>query len=216
MIIKSERVTYANEELLLTNQRAVFWEKQNMLILSDLHIGKTAHFRKSGIPIPSKVLENDLQRLEKLIDHFQVEHIAVVGDMFHAEVNEDIAIFSKWNKTIKPLEWILIKGNHDKWNCTVYQELSIRTITPSLEIGPFTLIHNIRKLKEEKFYIAGHTHPGISIKGLGKQRIKLPCYQISDRQLRLPAFSLFTGLNTRKPSEMCVHYAFTEESIFQI
>lgn len=216
MIIKSERVKCMDQDLQLTNQRAVFWEKHHMLILSDLHIGKTAHFRKSGIAIPSKVLENDLDRLAGLIDYFKVEKVAIVGDMFHAEVNDDIAIFSKWTKSIKPVEWILVKGNHDKWPNTIYDDLSIKTLNPSLEMAPFTLIHNVRKLKEDKFYITGHTHPGVSIKGLGRQRIKLPCYQISDRQLRLPAFSLFTGLNTRKPSEMCTHYAFTEESIFQI
>lgn len=216
MIIKGKHVVCMDEELLLTNQRAVYWAKQDMIILSDLHIGKTAHFRKSGIPISSKVLVNDLARLKSILNHFCIKKVVVVGDMFHAEVNKDIDIFSKWTETIKPLEWILIKGNHDKWDDRFYESLSIKNLNYFLELKPFTLIHNVKVPKENHFYITGHTHPGINIKGKGKQRIKLPCYQISHNQLTLPAFSFFTGLNTRKPSETCIHYAFTEESIFKV
>ena len=215
MIIKSEEIHFGGERLMLTNHRAVYWEKPKTLILSDLHIGKTAHFRRSGIPISSKVLEKDLERLKLLINYFKVDKIVVVGDMFHAEINDDINLFSKWLKDFKNIEWILVKGNHDKWKNELYEQLSISVVN-SCNFDPFIMIHDLKDLKEDTFYISGHTHPGVSIKGKGKQRIKLPCYQLSDNQLQLPAFSLFTGLNTRKTTVMCVQYAFTEQSIFKV
>ena len=196
MIIKTEEIILKEEILQLTNQRAVYWEKHGMLILSDLHIGKTAHFRRSGIPISSKVLVNDLERLKILIEYFKVEKIVIVGDMFHAEINDDIYLFSNWLKDFEGLEWILIKGNHDKWPNSFYQKMSIQVIDKELQLHPFKLIHD-NKIVDDAFYI-------------------LPCYQIDNNELRLPAFSLFTGLNTRKTNELCLQYAFTDESIFKI
>ena len=51
------------QTLWLTAQRSIFWEEQKTLIVSDLHFGKTGHFRKSGIPVPQTIYKEDLQRL---------------------------------------------------------------------------------------------------------------------------------------------------------
>lgn len=53
------------EILIFTNLRAVFWKRENALIIIDLHIGKSAHFRKNGIAIPAGILEKDLKNLQK-------------------------------------------------------------------------------------------------------------------------------------------------------
>ncbi len=57
--IVTEHITIKQEKLTLTNQRAVYWKKQNDLILSDIHIGKTAHFRRHGIPMPDSIRPYD-------------------------------------------------------------------------------------------------------------------------------------------------------------
>ena len=59
MTLHTLEKTVQNEKLIFTNQRALFWEKNNSLIISDLHLGKTAYFRKNGIPVPSDILEDD-------------------------------------------------------------------------------------------------------------------------------------------------------------
>src|SRR3569623_749217 len=38
----------------LLPQRAIFWKKEKMLLLADMHLGKVNHFRRSGIPAPLK------------------------------------------------------------------------------------------------------------------------------------------------------------------
>ena len=43
-------------------------KRKNILFLADLHLGKINHFRRSGIPVPSKA--ND-RNLELLIDLLQ-------------------------------------------------------------------------------------------------------------------------------------------------
>ena len=88
-------------------------------------------------------------------------------------------------------------------------------IEKELEISPFTFVHEHLKKHSEQFVISGHTHPGVRIKGKGKQFLKLPCFQVSEHQIILPAFSLFTGLNTRSQPKDSVCYAFTDTSIFK-
>jgi len=216
MTIATANITCHDALLTLTNQRAVYWPEQRALILSDLHIGKTAHFRKSGIPVPSNILEQDLERLKTLILHFKPVKLLIVGDLFHAEFNKDISVFHLWMRQFKQLNLVLIKGNHDKHVFELYEGLTIDIISNYLEIAPFIFTHHISKVKDDAFYISGHTHPGVLLKGKGRQKIKLPCFQVSQQQLILPAFSLFTGLNTNNAPATCVNYAFTDTQLFKL
>lgn len=209
-----EHIAIKNEILTLTNQRAIYWKNKNALILSDIHIGKTAHFRRHGIPMPDDILQKDLERLKSLINYFEVHQLLIVGDLFHAETNSDMSTFKMWLKQFDNLKLILIKGNHDRQSNRLMDDLDIEVIT-KMNIGPFTLIHEPEERNSDSFTISGHTHPGVMIKGKGKQKLKLPCYQVTSNQIILPAFSLFTGLNTTSRPDEAICYAFTDASIFK-
>ncbi len=213
--IVTKHITIKNEELVLSNQRALYWQREYALILSDVHIGKTAHFRKHGIPMPDDVLQKDLERLKHLIYHFGAKTLLIVGDLFHAERNSDMATFKDWLSQFPKLKLILIKGNHDRQSQLLMDDLNIEVVT-NLVSGPFKFLHEPKDNDKEEFVISGHTHPGVLIRGKGKQKIKLPCYQITENQLVLPAFSLFTGLNTGNNTEEADYYAFTNTAIFKI
>ncbi|WP_299122668.1 ligase-associated DNA damage response endonuclease PdeM [uncultured Winogradskyella sp.] len=214
MVIIEEVIKVEDEFLSLTNQRAIHWKRKEALILSDVHIGKTAHFRKHGIPMPDGILQNDLERLKALIIHFKVKQLLIVGDLFHAEVNADMTTFKLWIEQFEDLKIVLIKGNHDRLSKQLLKDFKIEVET-ELQILPFVFVHEHDDSHNNSFTISGHTHPGISIKGKGKQRLKLPCYQLSSNQIILPAFSLFTGLNTRSQPKDSICYAFTDSSIFK-
>ena len=214
MTIVTEHITIKNEELILTNQRALYWQREDAVILSDVHIGKTAHFRKHGIPMPDDVLQKDLERLKQLILHFDAKTLLIVGDLFHAERNSDMSTFKKWLGQFTKLKLILIKGNHDRQSRRLMDDLNIEA-AKQLDIEPFVFLHDPLENNEKFFTISGHTHPGVLIKGKGRQKIKLPCYQITENQLILPAFSLFTGLNTRDTPEGAICYAFTDLELFR-
>ena len=216
MKIVSKEIECCNEVVTLTNQRALYWQREQMLVLSDLHIGKTAHFRKAGIAIPSQILMNDLKRLETLLHNFEVKTVIIVGDLFHAEVNKDIQTFKNWKIQFESLEWRLIKGNHDRLKSTVYDDLNIIVDTEYNDCLPFRFVHDVNHCEEDVYCISGHTHPGVLIKGRGKQTIKLPCFQVSNKQLILPAFSEFTGLNTSCDDNDTICYAFTKTNLFEI
>lgn len=205
-----------NEILILTNQRALFWKREHMLVLSDLHIGKTAHFRKAGIAIPSIILQKDLARLEQLIIGFNVQKILFVGDLFHAEINKDISVFQDWKQKFSDITFELIKGNHDRLKDSFYEFLGINIFKTYKDVFPFRFVHDANHCNDQTFCISGHTHPGVIINGRAKQRIKLPCFEISETQLILPAFSEFTGLNTRRTSKTSICYGFTATSVFEL
>ena len=214
--IVSKKITCCNEILELTNQRVIYWESQNSLILSDLHIGKSAHFQKSGIPIPKDVLTTDLERLKQLILHFKTKNLIIVGDLFHAEYNSDLDEFKNWLIQFSDLKIQLIKGNHDRLSHKIYEQFNIDVYASELIINALKFVHDHMKIGHDKFIISGHTHPGVSIKGKGRQRIKLPCFQVSNNQLVLPAFSLFTGLNTKNAPVGCKNFCFTDDGIFEV
>ena len=216
MKIVTKKIQCANEILELTNQRAIYWEKEQSLILSDLHIGKSAHFQKSGIPIPSSILQQDLLRLQELIHHFNTTTLIIVGDLFHAEYNTDLDEFKVWLQQFENLKIQLIKGNHDRLSNRIYEQFDIEVFGSSLQMKTLKFVHELTSINKDYFTISGHTHPGVFIKGKAKQRIKLPCFQVTKNQLILPAFSLFTGLNTKDAPEKCKNYAFTESAIFEL
>lgn len=215
-MLVTKKITCLNQELILTNERAIFWKAQNSLILSDLHIGKSAHFQKSGIAIPSSVLTKDLTRLENLIHHFKATQLIIVGDLFHANYNKDLDEFKRWLAQFNDLKLVLIKGNHDRLKSTIYDDFSIEVHQPDLKIGSLKFVHDFSAIDNTFFTISGHTHPGVSINTKGRQRIKLPSYQVTKNQLILPAFSLFTGLNTKDYPKDCINYCFTDDGIFEV
>jgi len=212
--IITKHITIKNEELILTNQRALYWQREEALILSDVHVGKTAHFRKHGIPMPDDVLQKDLERLKQLILYFGAKTLLIVGDLFHAEPNSDMSTFKNWLAQFPDLKLTLIKGNHDEESKRLMVDLNIEAVK-QLHIEPFVFLHDPLENNQNQFTISGHIHPGVLIKSKGKQRMKLPCYQVSDHQLIMPAFSLFTGLNTRNIPEKAIFYVFTESTIFK-
>ena len=216
MRIITKDILIAENSLTLTNQRAFFWEAEKTLVLSDLHIGKTAHFRKAGIAIPAAVLENDLKRLDLLIYFFDTRTILIVGDLFHAENNTDIDRFKIWRETYAHKHFELIKGNHDRFKDAFYAEMDISIFKTHKDVGALRFVHDETHCQDDKFCVSGHTHPGIVLKGRGKVRLKLPCFEVSEKRLILPAFSEFTGLNTTKSVPSAVFFAFTDNSIFEV
>lgn len=202
------------EILTFTNLRALFWKRENALIISDLHVGKAAHFRKNGIAMPTDILQKDLNNMEQLLNYFEVHHLLIVGDLFHAGKNSELDIFCEWRKQFSDLKITLIKGNHDKIKKEFYCENCIDLVEDKLEIPSFTFVHE-PAIKDNEFTISGHIHPGIVV-GNHRERVKLPCFSYSKNQLVLPAFSEFTGLDTKTLKRNFKAIAFTKDLIFEV
>ena len=161
-----------------------------------LVLGKTGHFRKSGIPIPTTVYQNDLHRLLNLIQYFQPRNIIFVGDLTHSHENMELNLFKKWRNDLEHIEMHLVKGNHDILSSKWYEEAGLQIHHPYLSKGPFEFIHDPLDQEEqtETYTFCGHLHPGVLLKGYGKQSLRFPCFHFGKKICLLPAFSEFSGM----------------------
>ena len=204
------------EQLILSNERAIYWPAKKMLIISDLHIGKSAHFRKSGIQVPDLVNQTDLQRLTALISEFNPDTLIVTGDMFHNNINSDANAFMHWRQRFTNLKVILIKGNHDKLKNEDYEALGIELHQKELLLWPFRFIHDKPVEADEYYNITGHIHPGVIIYGKAKQQLKFPCFYFGKHCAIMPAFSVFTGLKIIDAEQGDCFYAITPAKVVAI
>lgn len=208
-----------DQQLWLSPDRCIFWEEEKALIVSDLHFGKTGHFRKSGIAVPASVYRDDLQRLVAQIQYFQPRQLLVVGDLFHSRQNKELELFQKWRNDFPDLAFHLIKGNHDILGEDWYQSAGIELSPKKLNIGDFLFVHDIADLESPAphYIFSGHIHPGIRINGAAKQALQFPCFYFGDTYAILPAFSRFTGMVSIYPGPHENVFAIIQyESILQI
>jgi DNA ligase-associated metallophosphoesterase len=204
------------ERLTLSKERAIYWSAKKMLIISDLHIGKSAFFRKNGLPVPGTVGQTDLQRLNALMKEYHPDILLITGDMFHNKMNSDADAFIEWRAGYSDLRVVLIKGNHDALRRTDYEALGIEVHEKEMLCFPFRFIHDKPKKFDEYYNISGHIHPGVVLYGRAKQRLKFPCFYFSDTCAVLPAFSVFTGLYMIKPEPGDRFYALTPGKVVQV
>lgn len=214
MNILEKKIQFAQQEFKLTNQRVIYWESEDTLILSDLHLGKSAHFRKNGIPMPTQVAENDLNRFGNVIEYYQPKKIMIVGDLIHAGNNKEVEQFKLFTEQFQELIFILIRGNHDRYSSTKLIAMGIDEVYEELNINGIHFLHHPVDLSTHT--ISGHLHPGISIDLPTKKRMKFPCYVVNEKQMILPAFSLFTGFDTNSCPKNSKCIAFYDEGIFEI
>ncbi len=209
-----------NSTFWLSPHRCLYWEEEQALILSDLHFGKTGHFRKSGIPVPQNVFIEDLQRLMDQIAYFKPRQIIAVGDLFHSEANKELDLFVKWRNDFPELVFILVRGNHDILSAEWYSKAGIQVQEGSYTLGGFDFLHDPAEVNMEtegaNFIFSGHIHPGVHISGLGKQSLQFPCYYITSRLAILPAFSKFSGLAIIKKKKYETVYAIVNQSLVNI
>lgn len=216
-----------NQQFWLTCDRTMFWEEEKALIVSDLHFGKTGHFRKSGIAVPQSVYKEDLQRLVVQIQHFQPKQLIVVGDMFHSHANKELELFLKWRSDLSYLDIHLIKGNHDILKEDWYAHAGIQLNRSTLSVNRFHFVHDISDLPDSKlplvaptldassYFFSGHIHPGIRIQGMGKQSLCFPCFYFGKEYAVLPAFSRFTGVALIDPAKEEQVFAIVNNSLLQ-
>ncbi|MFL9483569.1 ligase-associated DNA damage response endonuclease PdeM [Chitinophagaceae bacterium LWZ2-11] len=195
----------------LSPSRSIFWEEEKSLIVSDLHLGKTGHFRKNGIAVPQAVYKEDLQRLTDQIIFHKAERLIVVGDMFHSRDNKELELFRKLRNDLSALHICLIRGNHDILEDNWYASANIQ-LHEHLDIGAFSFVHDIEdinEIPEAQYFFSGHIHPGVRINGLGKQSLSFPCFYFGNRYAILPAFGKFTGIAVITPQKNDKVYAIT-------
>lgn len=188
------------EELQLIGEKAVFWTKEKMLIISDVHLGKVNHFRKAGIPVPSKANQKNIEVLIQLLQDIKPERVIFLGDLFHSSYNQEWEVLGQVLDHFPDISFELVKGNHDILGEHQYVKHKIKLHELYITREPFIFTHEpLAEIPMGFYALAGHIHPGVLMKGKGRQRLRLPCFWFGKDQGLLPAFGEFTGLHIITP-----------------
>jgi DNA ligase-associated metallophosphoesterase len=205
-----------NEQMELFTQKALFWKKHQILFLADLHLGKVNHFRKSGIPVPSKANDHNLELLLEVIDLSKPKRIICLGDLFHSHYNPEWEVFGEVVKHLVGMSFELVMGNHDIMSERQYERKGIRVYN-ELIIDSFLLTHHpMEQIPENLYNMAGHIHPGVHLTGRGRQSLMLPCFYFGARQAFLPAFGMFTGLARIAPKKEDKVFVVADNKILMV
>ncbi len=210
------RAEIFGEILELFPQKAVFWESKRILFLADLHLGKINHFRRAGIPVPTKANNRNLELIVDLVQATKPGRLICLGDLFHSYYNPEWETFGELVKHFHNTSFELVLGNHDIMSDQQYRRKGI-IVHNSLQIAPFIFTHHPMEEIADKWYnLSGHLHPGVNMRGGGKQSLTLPCFYFGEQQGLLPAFGEFTGLARIHPKKDDKVFVIAENKIIPI
>jgi DNA ligase-associated metallophosphoesterase len=194
-------INWQGVELWLHPEKLIIWPAQKTVILADWHFGKIGHFRKYGIALPKSSFKESLDKLSYILKEYQLDRILVLGDLFHSDYNLEIDYFKAWRNFNSNYKIDMIKGNHDILEEEEYLNCGIRNLGPEYKEEGLYFVHDPEDGDLTIPRMCGHLHPGVSLRGKGRQHLRLPCFWFSDTLAVLPAFGTFTGKSKIKPAK---------------
>ncbi|WBU61477.1 ligase-associated DNA damage response endonuclease PdeM [Paracoccus albus] len=168
---------FSGQRLIARAGGALYWPDQDMLIVADLHLGKSERMaRRGGSLLPPFETRETLARLSAELDVLRPSRLVLLGDIF-----DDDAAAQGLCQTDRDLldrlagrsTTIMIAGNHDPLQ------------------GPDAYLEQgiaLRHIAGEDPDISGHFHPKMRIAGRSR-----PCFLVASGHLILPAFGHYTG-----------------------
>ena len=184
MGMKSYAFTLGPAQLAALPSGALFWPDQNLLVVSDLHFGKSERLaRRGGTLLPPYENRATMDRLDRDIESTQARHILCLGDSFDdltaaEHLPEDDLLWLI--RLMAGREWIWIAGNHDAGPVELGGTHRAETI-----IAGIGFRHIATSQKPE---ISGHFHPKARLPGRAA-----PCFLIDGSRVILPAYGTYTG-----------------------
>ncbi len=180
------RIDFQGETLDLLPSGALFWEAADMLVVSDLHLGKSERIaRRGGTLLPPYETTETLLRLSGEIAATGAKSVLCLGDSFDDRAAAE-ALDATHLETLQRLQagrrWIWIEGNHDPGPL----DLGGSHLAEYRE-GPLVFRH-IAEPAVEAGEISGHFHPKARIKHASRR-----CFLVDSNRLILPAFGAYTG-----------------------
>ncbi len=175
--------------------RALVWPGERTLVIADTHFGKDAAARAVGAAVPEGTTVADLARLDGLVARHAVARLWILGDVFHSEFSKEartMAVLEAWRERWSGLEVEIVLGNHDRRVDRLTERLGMRVLPGGAKRGPWRLAHEPMEAAGG-YVLCGHVHPGVRVRGAGRQVMTLPCHLIGERRMILAAFGGMTG-----------------------
>ena len=188
-------VSFANQEILLTQGRALYWPSEQALLVADLHLEKGSYYAQHGQMLPPYDSRETLERITNAVAQTGARRVITLGDNFHDELGAhrlDPYAADLLEALTRSLDWVWITGNHDE---QIHRSFGGQ-IEDELEISGVVLRH-IAQSGEIRPELSGHFHPKMQVNVRNRQIVR-PCAVKSSQgdageRMILPAFGAYTG-----------------------
>lgn len=209
--------TQAAEILHLLPDRALWWPRASTLIVADVHLGKSAAFRRLGVPVPSGSTQADLARIDALLVATDAQRLLVLGDLFHtAPTAGEVAIegFAALRAQHAQRQFAVVAGNHDRAWRKLPSGWRIDWLTTALHEPPFVFQHE-PQADVRGYALGGHIHPCVRLRAAGDSA-RLPVFWFGHEVGVLPSFGSFTGGYAVRPQAGDVLIAVTPHGLVKL
>lgn len=182
-------------------RRALWFDSERALVLSDLHLGYCWSHREQGQLMPLVGDDALVASVEALLNEYRPLRTIFLGDIVHATVHVE-AVRTHLGRLIDQVqlfgELVLVAGNHDQRLAANLDSMGrAQPLLDHVTVGRWRLHHG--HLPPESLpadspdtvsaQVIGHEHPACELpEGPGKNR-RLPCFLVGPRLVVLPAFS---------------------------
>ena len=195
-------LSFADEEFFLTQGRALYWPREQALLVADLHLEKASFYAKHGQMLPPYDSRETLERLALAIRETGARRVYTLGDNFHDSAGTERLephAAGMLAALVRATDWVWITGNHD----FAMEAKAGGTLADELEIAGIVLRHRAQK-GEARPEMSGHYHPRVQLT-VRERSIRRPCAVVArgksgDRMI-LPAYGALTGgMNAADPA----------------
>ncbi|EAQ36970.1 metallophosphoesterase [Nitrobacter sp. Nb-311A] len=187
-MIRVAAVTVAGAGFAADLTGALFWERERLLVVSDLHLEKGSSFAMRGVLLPPYDTIATLMRLAAVIRRFDPRTVIALGDSFH-DRDAHGRLSARDREALSTLQarrhWIWISGNHDPEPPSGLGGI----VATELMMGGIVFRHEPTGAFGE---IAGHLHPKarVSTRGHSMER---RCFASDGARMVMPAFGAYAG-----------------------
>ena len=186
--------SFFGERLVARPSGALHWPAAGLLVVSDLHLGKSERIARRGGPLlPPYETADTLTRLEEDLEETDPRAVISLGDSFDdmeaAEALEP-PIRAWIARLMSGRDWTWVTGNHDPAPTGLGGHAA-----DGVRCGPLSFRHVMSA--EGVGEVSGHYHPKASVCVRGRA-VSRPCFLRDEARLVMPAYGTYTGgLRTR-------------------
>jgi DNA ligase-associated metallophosphoesterase len=182
--------SFAGETFQATIDGALFWPRENALLVADLHLEKASWFARLGQFLPPYDSHATLTALAREVERTGASRLFCLGDSFHDQFGCDRLAGNARELLIEltsRLDWTWIVGNHDPG----FADHCGGRIQDEVELAGIVLRHEAQR-SDPRPEMSGHYHPKLRVHLKGRQ-VSRRCFVVSPTKIILPAFGSLTG-----------------------